>query len=534
MFRRNKLAFLFAIGMFVFGLTMHKYKYFPYYTSRNITKNIIRHIKNWSVNLEKVLSKQYSNSVEKLSLYKDIDTALLPIRIQGVRISDFFPIPKVAGGITTVGNTVVVLDRLGNLYSHSFNNEVVNRLPFPALPNNIESYLKEPWSNLDTQTFRAYNIEYLKPAKMFAVAHEYFDTQFKKTRMAVSVINIEDQTIRPIGSWKTIFVSDLEPDGSNDASGGKLISKYPDKLYLTIGYYLIKSSKVSQDINSSFGKIIEIDVNTRKTRVISIGHRNPQGLLITKSGELLSTEHGPAGGDKLNLITEGANYGWPNVTLGTDYGTYGWQNNSFVGQHTGYQTPIFAWVPSIGVSNVIQVEGFHRRWDGDLIVSSLKAQSLFRLRMDQMRVLYSEPIWVGQRIRDIRQLENGTIVLWTDDTQLLFISVDHEKLDRNVRPAKLISDTLSQACMFCHHFGSTNASDFAPTLSNLLGRKIASDNFRYSAGLRSKEGVWTEETLREFLLDPGKFANGTAMPTPHINQNELNEIIQALKQDTDR
>ena len=97
-----------------------------------------------------------------------------------------------------------------------------------------------------------------------------------------------------------------------------------------------------------------------------------------------------------------------------------------------------------------------------------------------MRVLYSEPIWIGQRIRDVRQLDNGTIVLWTDDTQLLFISVDSEKLDRNVRPAKLMSDTLSQACMFCHHFGATQASDFAPTLSNLFGRKIASDNFRYS------------------------------------------------------
>src|SRR5262249_40190650 len=147
-------------------------------------------------------------------------------------ISDYFPIPKVAGGITTIGNTVIVLDRLGSLYSYLSDSRNVNKLTFPEIPNNIASYLKQPESHLGTKMFRAYNIEYLKFAKMFAVSHEYFDTQFKKTRMAVSVINIDDQTVKPIGSWNTIFLADLEPNGSNDASGGKLVSKAPDKLYL--------------------------------------------------------------------------------------------------------------------------------------------------------------------------------------------------------------------------------------------------------------------------------------------------------------
>ena len=111
-------------------------------------------------------------------------------------------------------------------------------------------------------------------------------------------------------------------------------------------------------------------------------------------------------------------------------------------------TPVFAWLPSIGSSNLIEVTGFDSRWDGDLLVASLKATSLFRLRLEGTRVLYSEPIWIGQRIRDIAELRNGSIVLWTDDAQLLFISVDRERLDRNVRPGKQLSNAVNGGCMY--------------------------------------------------------------------------------------
>jgi aldose sugar dehydrogenase len=135
----------------------------------------------------------------------------------------------------------------------------------------------------------------------------------------------------------------------------------------------------TQDPASSFGKIFEIDLDTENSRVVSLGHRNPQGLTVTSRGALFSTEHGPKGGDELNLITEGSNYGWPNVSLGTEYKGYDLENHAPVGEHTGYQAPVFAWVPSIGPSNLIEVRGFDRRWDGDLLVASLKANSLFRL-----------------------------------------------------------------------------------------------------------------------------------------------------------
>jgi cytochrome c2 len=482
-------------------------------------------LKAWSVNPEVVLVEQYSRNRERLTLVQDIDTALLPLHVRRTRLSDVLPVPKVGGAITTMGNTVIVLDRLGNLYSAVPSPRQFRQLLFPPLPNNVADYLRMPDSSLDANTFRAYDITYLKSARLFAVSHEFFDKQLHKSRLAVSVIGVDEQTLKPTGEWKTIFLADPELDGPNVEAGGRIAFK-DGRLYLTIGDY--DTGKMLNDPRSDFGKIVEIDLDTHTHKIITRGHRNPQGLLITSDGNMFSTEHGPSGGDELNLIAEGADYGWPHVTFGTDYGKYSW-HNARAGEHTGYQAPVFAWVPSVGLSNLIQVAGFSPRWDGDLLVSSLKATSLFRMRLDKTRIVYVEPIWIGQRIRDLAQAEDGTIVLWTDDTQLLFVSVDRSQLAQNVRATKLAYNTVSDTCLYCHHFGPTKASDFAPTLSDLFERRIASDNFRYSAGLRSKEGVWTEEELRQFLDNPAEFANGTSMPRPNLDKDQFDAVIAELE-----
>ena len=185
-------------------------------------------------------------------------------------------------------------------------------------------------------------------------------------------------------------------------------------------------------------------------------------------------------------------------------------------------------MPSIAVSQLIEINNFDERWNGDLLVGSLKASSLYRLRLEAGRVLYSEPIWIGQRIRDITETADGMIVLWTDDTQLLFVTPDKDQLATNRLTPDVVSDAVVDACMMCHHFGSTGPADFAPTLSNLLNRPIASDAFRYSAGLRAKQGAWTKDLLFEFLSDPAKFANGTNMPYVAIDPEQMKDIVDVL------
>ena len=522
--RLSKRAFqlLLLVAVFMLGFEAHNHEAGAY----GRIEALMRRVSDDAVH--KFIARQYSSDTSDVPIDKLIDTALLPIDITGIRLSDHFHVPKIGGAIVAINNELLVIDRLGNLYACAESRDA-RKLAFPPLPNNIEAYLRAG-KTIDSKSFRTYDINYLRDRKLLIVSHESYDATLNGTRLAISSIEIEEAGLKPRGPWKTIFNTDIEPGAPNEASGGRLaVDNTHDKIYLSVGVYDINDATLAQDPRSSFGKIFEINAVSGQGRVVSIGHRNPQGLTTSRSNELWSTEHGPAGGDELNLISPGTNYGWPNVTLGTNYNAYNWNGLEAPGRHEGYQPPIFAWVPSVAVSNLIQVSGFDKRWDGDLIVSSLKAQSLFRLRLEQGRVVYSEPIWIGQRIRDIAELEDGTIALWTDDTQVLFLSVDKQHLTSNKRLPEALDEKLVLSGMYCHHLGSTKIGDAAPSLSNLLSRKIGSDTYRYTAALRNKGGMWTEETLRQFLSSPSEFANGTSMPSPNLSSNEIDRLVSTLK-----
>ena len=473
------------------------------------------------------LGRQYVSDAVAVPLDKNIDTALLPLDVTGVRLSEFFPVPKIGGAIVAINDELLIVDRLGNIYACRRSGEV-RKLAFPPLPNGIADYLRAG-NTVNSQVFRAYSIKYLSERKLLVVSHELFDTNTRTTRLAVSTIGIDDASLQPTGQWNTIFSTEPEPVPPNDASGGRLAVTPSGKIYLSVGVYNIEDRTLAQDPHSSFGKILEIDPESKASHVVSLGHRNPQGLMVSAGGELWSTEHGPAGGDALNLATEGSNGGWPDVTLGTNYGSYRWNDHGITGRYDGYRPPVFAWVPSIAASNLIEVKGFDQRWDGDLLVSSLKGQSLYRLRLDKDRVVYSEPIWIGQRLRDIAELADGTIALWTDDAEVLFLSKDPQRLDSNARLPQALDERLASSCMFCHHLGRTKVGDAAPSLTNLFSRKIGSDTYRYSASLRNKDGIWTEATLKQFLSNPNAFASGTSMPPPNLSAEDVERMVAVLK-----
>lgn len=165
-----------------------------------------------------------------------------------------------------------------------------------------------------------------------------------------------------------------------------------------------------QDTTVSYGKIWRIDLNTGEARIFTRGHRNPQGLHIDYEGAIWETEHGPTGGDELNLLLDGENYGWPLETYGTA-GTFT-QNQ---GTHPAHRRPVLAWVPSIGISQVIRVRGDgFSKWRGDVLVSSLRAETLFRVHIERGAVAFVEPIEVGERIRDVMEARDGTFLLLTE------------------------------------------------------------------------------------------------------------------------
>ena len=469
-----------------------------------------------------------------------LETVLLPLIVDGPRLSDVYPAPKMGGAITAIGSTIIILDRLGGLHRYDRTTNSFGELPgIPQLPMNLDAYLASrqgPPANLadavNDNQLRARDVTYSPDRKELAAAYDKFDPALGKFRTVVSLIPLDPTTLAATGPWHDVFYGDSFLGQGITSGAGRLAYGRGGKLYLTLGDHYIVNPKVSEDDTTTFGKIIEIDLNTRTSRQYSKGHRNQEGLTFLKSGALISTEHGPYGGDELNVIRDGGDYGWPSVTLGTDYNRYDWPPGaSPVGTHSGFTAPLFAWAPSIAPTQVIEVANFNPRWNGDLLVGSLKAASIYRLRLAEGRVLYSERIWIGERIRDIVQMMDGTIVLWTDNSKLLFVNVDHDQLALGRRTPEIIGSAIvNENCLGCHHFGPTDPTQFAPSLSNLFNRPIASDTFSYSPALRAKQGLgnWTPALVSEFLTDPFKFASGTTMLPLKLSPDDIQHIVETL------
>lgn len=148
--------------------------------------------------------------------------------------------------------------------------------------------------------------------------------------------------------------------------------------------------------------------------VFSLGHRNPQALLVSNSGMIISHEHGPAGGDEINIIEAGNNYGWPVITNGMDYS--GAVITPFT-EYAGMQQPNFDWTPSIAPSGMILYESSKlASLSQHLIVTSLKFKQLRAIMFDgtgmsSERILLSN---FQERLRDIEQDSNGNVLLLTD------------------------------------------------------------------------------------------------------------------------
>ena len=193
-------------------------------------------------------------------------------------------------------------------------------------------------------------------------------------------------------------------------------------LLVTVGNFAKWSA--SQSMEKDFGKLLRINIDTGTAEVIARGLRNAQGLARDRDGDLWETEHGPLGGDELNLLEARANYGWPKVSYGVNYGRKTHWPVERLGRHDGFARPIFAWVPSIGISSIaVNDERFFPLWTDDLLIGSLVGRSLFRVRRHGRRVSYVERVDMGgQPIRDIAQLADGRIALLSSHGNILFLS----------------------------------------------------------------------------------------------------------------
>ncbi len=185
----------------------------------------------------------------------------------------------------------------------------------------------------------------------------------------------------------------------------------------------------AQHLDSHIGSIVRVTADGRVPpdnpfidhddalpEIFSYGHRNVQGLVVDpETGLIWSHEHGPRGGDELNLIRPGANYGWPVATHGIDYS--GARISPFTSR-PGMVDPLIDWTPSIAPAGMSQYRGdLFADWHGDLLIASLAERSLRRVRIDGEQVLGDAiiPLNLGRRLRDVQVGPDGAIYLLTDE-----------------------------------------------------------------------------------------------------------------------
>ena len=204
--------------------------------------------------------------------------------------------------------------------------------------------------------------------------------------------------------------------------GGRMAFTSDDLLLITTGDGF-DFREHAQDLNSHLGKTIRINKDgspaqdnpfPEAPKVWTYGHRNPQGLAIALDGTVYLNEHGPKGGDELNVITKANNYGWPAITYGMDH------NGAYVSpltEYPGMQQPQHVWTPSIGPSGMAFYEGNKfPKWQNSLFVGALVDKEVRRLTVENQQVTAEETVFaeLDARIRDIRVGPDGLLYIVTD------------------------------------------------------------------------------------------------------------------------
>ena len=228
----------------------------------------------------------------------------------------------------------------------------------------------------------------------------------------------------------TVIFRQHGPPSRGNHFGGRIVQAADGNLFLTNGEHF-SDRDMAQTLDNHLGKIVRIKPDGAvpndnpfvgragaRPEIWSLGHRNPQGLAINPAdGKLWEQEHGPRGGDEINIVLPGHNYGWPLVSHGVNY--EGTSVGTGKAQMAGMDDPAWHWTPSIAPSGMTFYTGdLFKGWKGSLFNGGLVSQLLSRLELKGDRVVKEERLLQGlrERIRDVRQGPDGALYLLTDNS----------------------------------------------------------------------------------------------------------------------
>ena len=250
-------------------------------------------------------------------------------------------------------------------------------------------------------------------------------TSVAKGRLANNETNMEGVTV--------IYRSNT-PYNGNLHYGGRVVFDRTGNLLVSIGERSSSDIRtMAQSANSSLGKVVRISTNGQPSsgnpvfsqsgalsELFTMGHRNPQGLAVHPiTGEVWQSEHGPRGGDEINRLQAGRNYGWPVITYGIEYG--GQRIGSGIQQQSGMEQPTYYWDPVVSPSGMTFYSGNRvPEWQNNLFIGSLSGTHIVRLVIENNRVTGEERLLAneGQRFRDITQAGDGALYAITDQGRL--------------------------------------------------------------------------------------------------------------------
>ncbi|MDB5422629.1 MAG: hypothetical protein JWQ29_45 [Phenylobacterium sp.] len=344
----------------------------------------------------------------------------------------------------------------------------------------------------------------------------------------------------------------------------------PDKTFLLTSTDDHGRRHLSQQLDNDIAKILRLDRNgkapkdnphfadaTARPEIYAYGVRAPLGLARDpKTGAMWEVENGPRGGDELNLVKPGGNYGWPITTYGIEYSG---QPITDKREAPGIISPTVYWVPSIAPSSLAYYTGKrYPAWNGDFFVGALIAQHLRRVRIRDGKPVEQEVMLkdLRERIRDVRVAPDGYIYLLTDNPngRLLRLRPGAPTEAEQARvatalktpgpnlmagtPANLKPDPVhgkqlfGQQCQACHSDQADGAGRIGPSLAKVMGRKAGTaPGYAYSAAMRRADIPWTAQYLDNFLAAPQDYVPGTAMASPPVGDRQARtDIVGYLAQ----
>jgi hypothetical protein len=335
------------------------------------------------------------------------------------------------GGLDEItDNKLLYVDGDGN--GLIFDGMVTRSIYLPKLPNHKDEFVKDFSVYSSLFGIKDIYINKVNGNKSLIVTSTNYNAKYECYFLSVfasEIVETEDEL--HFSDWINLFDSSpCLPKHSKEgfagkSQGGRIVGGAVDGIFfVSIGdfYFDGVNEKNKTGGESDYGTVVEINSQGSKSvKRVAVGLRNPQGLFMNED-TIYETEHGPQGGDELNVIklnNKINNYGWPYTTFGVDYGKNDWPLDPFSANHfkSKFVPPIFSWIPSIGISNLVMFksERFLKRWNRNLIIASLSGQSLFRVILNNGAPIGIEKINIGFRIRDIFQLNDDLYLL--EDSQ---------------------------------------------------------------------------------------------------------------------